>query len=70
MNVSAHPQAGGKWITQVKSMGHSPEAEAIGLTWCQGSIQVNDGRDRSPHTWLAPVPGQSWGCHSSELGDT
>ena len=32
MSISAHPwlffhQAGGKWVTQVKSVGHSPEAE-------------------------------------------
>lgn len=50
MNVSAHPQAGGKWITQVKSMGHSPEAEYRVDLVSKGSIQVNDGRDRSPHT--------------------
>ena len=54
MSISAHPwlffhQAGGKWVTQVKSVGHSPEAEHRVDLVSKGSMWVNDGRDRSPH---------------------
>ena len=45
MNVNAHP-----WVTQVKSVGHSPEAEYRADLVSKGSMRVNDERDRNPHT--------------------
>ncbi|KAI4575470.1 hypothetical protein MJG53_011673 [Ovis ammon polii x Ovis aries] len=59
MNVSAHPQAGGKWITQVKSMGHSPEAEYRVDLVSKGSIQRCHASVKVKH-WCSQSQSYRW----------